>query len=96
MAPDYTRRVCSEGFLPLPRHDGLSRLFAIHFGFKGICLPLYIDVPEALNVPFQLVPQGTALIRISCMATHATAQLERVLEAFERSGRERVCIDDCR
>jgi len=51
MVYDYTRRVCSEGFLPLPRHDGLSRLFAIHLGFKGICLPLYIDVPEALNVP---------------------------------------------
>jgi 8-amino-7-oxononanoate synthase len=30
------------------------------------------------------VPQGTALIRTSCMATHTTAQLERVLEAFER------------
>lgn len=61
MAPDYTRRVCSEGFLPLPRHDGLSGLFAIHLGFKGIGLPLYIDVPEALNVPFQLVPQGSLL-----------------------------------
>jgi hypothetical protein len=30
------------------------------------------------------------------MATHTTEQLERVLEAFERSGRERGCIDDCR
>ena len=39
------------------------------------------------------VPEGTALIRTSCMATHTIAQLERVLEAFERSGRELGCID---
>ena len=39
------------------------------------------------------VPPGTALIRTSCMATHTTAQLERVLEAFEQSGRELGLIE---
>lgn len=70
MAPDYTRRVCSEGFLPLPRHDGLSGLFSIHFGFKGICLPLYIDVPEALNVPGTgLAPTGHTVELELCSCT---------------------------
>ncbi len=33
-------------------------------------------------------PPGRALIRTSLMATHSRAQLERVLDAFEKVGRE--------
>jgi 8-amino-7-oxononanoate synthase len=34
------------------------------------------------------VPQGRALLRTSYMATHTDAQMERVLEAFAKVGRE--------
>jgi 8-amino-7-oxononanoate synthase len=34
------------------------------------------------------VPENRALIRVSCMATHTDEHVERVLEAFDKAGRE--------
>jgi len=34
------------------------------------------------------VPQGRELLRTSCMATHTEEQLDKILDAFEKAGRE--------
>jgi 7-keto-8-aminopelargonate synthetase-like enzyme len=34
------------------------------------------------------VPPGRELLRTSYMATHTDAQLDRILDAFERAGRK--------
>ena len=34
------------------------------------------------------VPEGTSRIRVTPMATHTRAQLERTLDAFEAAGKE--------
>jgi len=39
------------------------------------------------------VPPGESLLRISCMATHTEADLDRALEAFERAGKKLEIIN---
>lgn len=47
----------------------------------------------ASPVLYPAVPQGMAMIRTSCMATHTRDHLDRVLEVFARVGREMGLID---
>lgn len=47
----------------------------------------------ASPVLYPAVPQGMALIRTSCMATHSKDNLDKVLDVFARVGREMGLID---
>jgi len=47
----------------------------------------------ASPVLYPAVPQGMAMIRTSCMATHSKDNLDRVLDVFGRVGREMGLID---
>jgi len=47
----------------------------------------------ASPVLYPAVPQGMAMIRTSCMATHTKDNLDKVLEVFGRVGREMGLID---
>jgi len=47
----------------------------------------------ASPVLYPAVPQGMAMIRTSCMATHTKDHLDRVLDVFARVGREMGLID---
>jgi 7-keto-8-aminopelargonate synthetase-like enzyme len=47
----------------------------------------------ASPVLYPAVPQGMAMIRTSCMATHTQDHLDKVLDVFARVGREMGLID---
>lgn len=47
----------------------------------------------ASPVLYPAVPQGMAMIRTSCMATHSKDNLDKVLDVFARVGREMGLID---